>query len=367
MTKKRWVDTSYIVSQGYWAVGEYKVWVSSSAYVPYTAYRYVDTSHWVTEYYWVEVYKPVNFTVIKGTDSYGWSVYAFAAQTKGTREVTYNQERYLANVYIIDYKPARGGRIYAEKYVFIYKIVKELRTRTKWVSSGYWQAYTAYKLVDTSHWETRTGKYWVDTSYKVESGYWQEYNEKQWIDTSRYEYRDVWISSGFYTEPIHRKVIIEKTPKYIFTKWHINKDGNPCGMFLKVSWILDNSINSNENSNNASNGQSVNNQSPKKISPIYIYQDINRYNNKPVEKTELLSKNITPSETGSVEVFSIFNFAGDEKSICYIYLFTEDGPSVHLYLSNPINGFVYININYNGTEKDADKWLGGNNFGEVIF
>lgn len=362
IVKKRWVDTSYTVNQGYWAYDEYKVWVKSSAYVPYTAYRYVDTSHWVTEYYWVEVYKPVNFTVIKGTDSYGWSVYSFAAQTKGMQQVTYNGEKYYAIVYVINYKPARGGQIYAEKYVFLYKIVKEQRTRTKWVSSGYWEAYTAYKLIDTSHWETRTGKHWVDTSYRVESGYWQEYTEKQWVDTSHYEYRDVWVNSGFYTEPLHGKITIQKDPKYIFTKWHKDENGSECKMYLKISWeIFDNNQNENQKSNQ------IDVQVSKKISKIYVYQETYRYKNNPVDKNDLYLKNIVPSQSGFVEFFSFFNYAGDQRSTCHIYLFTEDNQAIHAYFSNPINGFKSVNIKYDGTLKDADRWLGGNGFGQAEF
>jgi len=215
---------SYTVSRGHWETGQYRVWVNSSSVVAYTAYRYVDTSHWETTISYVEVQKPVFFSVLHGTDSYGWSVYSFAAKFTGMKQVTYNGERYLANVYVIDYRPARGGRVYAVKYVFLIKFVKEKRVGAKWVSSGYWQPYTAYRTIDTSRWETRTGRHWVDTSYTVSSGYWQAYTEKQWVDTGYYEDSRVWVSSGYYAEPMHGRVTVQKSPEYVFTMPSLSRE-----------------------------------------------------------------------------------------------------------------------------------------------
>jgi hypothetical protein len=351
---KRWIDTSYTVSQGHWETGQHKVWVTSSEYVPYTAYRYVDTSHYETEYYYVDVYKPVNFTAIKGTDSYGWSVYSFAAKTKGMQQVTYNGSKYLAVVYVINYKPARGGQIYAEKYVFLYKIVKELHSKKVLVKTGYWQPYTDYKKTDTSHWETKYDRYWIDTSYKVDTGYWEDYTGKQWIDTSHYEYMNVLIKSGYYSEPLHGKIKVEKSPKYVFTRWHKNEDGESCGMDLKIIWELD-------------NGDLEEGSEPEKISEIRVYQNTVRYKDNGTDKKDLFSEKIKPADAGSVSFFSEFDFAGDWNSVCHIYLFAEDGKSVHAYFANPINGFGSINIKYEGTAKNADIWSGGNDYGEAIF
>jgi len=216
--------------------------------------------------------------------------------------------------------------------------------------------------VDNSHWETRTERYWVDTSYRVESGYWEEYTEKKWVDTSYYDYKKTWVSSGYYAEPIHGKVIVEKTPEYIFTRWHKSGDGSICGMDLKVSWIIDNSDLDSGSGEDPGEEQSL-----KKISKVYIFQNICRYKDNPVEKVDLYSKNIEPCESGSIELFSTFDFAGSEESLCHIYLFTEEGESVHVYFSNPVNGFKSINIDNDGTSKDADIWLGGQSSGEIIF
>jgi len=352
--KKRWVDTSHTVSQGYWKTGEYRVWVESSSVVPYTYNRYVDTSHWETITSYAEVQKPVFFSVIFGTDSYGWSVYSFASKAKGMKQVIYKGEKYLVNVFVIDYRPARGGQVYAVKYVFIIKFVEEKRVSTKWVSSGYWQTYTAYKTVDTSHWETGTGRHWVDTSYTVNSGYWEEYTERQWVDTGHYSESRVWVNSGHYGQPLHGKVTVNKSPEYIFTRWHRDSGGKDCGMDLEVSWEIDNSM--------LAEGEPE-----KKISRVYIYQETVRYKERGIVKTVLENKQVGPSALGEVKTFSSFDYAGSQDSILHIYLYALSGEVVHVYFSNPVNGFRSINIDYSGTSSGPEDFLGGDCYGEVIF
>ena len=352
--KQRWVDTSYTVSGGHWETGQYRVWVKSSSVVPYTAYRYVDTSHWETTTSYVEVQKPVFFSVLFGTDSYGWSVYSFAAKFTGMKQVMYNGEKYLVNVYVIDYRPARGGRVYAVKYVFLIKFVKEKRVSAKWVSSGYWQPYTAYKTIDTSRWETRTGRNWVDTSYTVNSGYWQAYTEKQWVDTGYYEDTRVWVNSGYYAEPLHGRVTVQKSPEYVFTKWHKDGLGRDCGMELIVNWEIDNSM--------LPEGEPE-----KKISKVHIYQETVRYKDRGSAMTVIKNSNISPAAIGQVEAFSSFDYAGSDQSILHIYLHALSGEVVHVYFNNPINGFRSINIKYSGTSSSPEEFLGGNYYGEVTF
>ncbi len=354
VTLKRWVDTSYVVNQGYWATGEYKVWVVDKKTVPHTTYKYIDTSHWETRYRDVQTLIPVNFTIYKGTDSYGWSVYAFAAKPTGLRQVTYNGETYMAEVWVIDYKPYMGGWIHAEKWVFRYKFVIKREYYSVWVQSGYWQSYTYYETIDNSHWETRTGKYWVDTSYVVNQGYWEDYTTKEWVDTSHYEYRNVWVNDGYYTTPIHGKIYVEKDPKYIFTRWHKDSTGDECCMRLKVSWEIDNSQNKVGEEN-------------KKIVKAYIYEDVVRYKNKGIDKVIIFNSEVKESESGSITTVTKFDYAGSVESILHIYLFSQDGQTIHVYFNNPINGFRSINIDYVGTNSDADGWFGGNNYGEVIF
>src|SRR5665647_3009550 len=97
--RQRYVDTSYTLNQGYYKTGEYRVWVEEKNIQSYIAKRYIDTSHWETRYRSVDKIIPVNFTVINGTDSYGWSVYSFASQACGMQKVSYNGTQYMAAVY----------------------------------------------------------------------------------------------------------------------------------------------------------------------------------------------------------------------------------------------------------------------------
>lgn len=354
VVNRKWVDSSYVVSQGYWKTGEYKVWIESWRLDSYTAYKYVDTSHYETRYEDVETITPVNFTIIEGTTSYGWSVYSFAAESHGLQLVTYNGEKYFAEKYVIDYKPSKGGRIYAVKWVYIRKYTKIRNYYSEWVSSGYWQAYTAYRSVDQSHWETRTDRYWVDTSYKVERGYWEEYKNREWVDTSHYENVKKWVTDGYFIEPIHGEVIIEKNPKYVFTKWHKDSQGNDCCMDIKVSWKLFNPETGVPDTTN-------------KIGRLYIYEEVCRYKDKGIDKVEIFNSQIPESFQGSVEATIKFDFAGNMESILHIYLYSTTGASAHVYFSNPVNGYRSINIKKEGTTSNANEWLGGNDFGKVEF
>ena len=354
VTGQRWVDTSYIVKDGYYATGQYKVWVEQKDLVPYTEKRWVDTSHWETKHRYVEKVVPVNFTVISGTDSYGWSVYAFAAQTRGMQQVLYNGSNYMAYVYVIDYRPVRGGHIYAVKYVFVYRFDKEIQYYSEYVSSGYWQYYTAYKYVDNSHWETRTGRYWVDTSYTVNSGHWENVTERRWVDTSYYKDSMVWVNSGFYTEPIHGWISVKKDPLYVFTRWHKDGSGKECGMDLEVSWKIDNSL--------LEPGEK-----PAEFSRAYIYEEVKRYAEQGTEKVIIYNDDIKAAAEGSISTTAGFDYAGSSESILHIYLYTQGGQSVHAYFSNPINGYRSINMSADGTGSGPDSWLGGNNYGKASF
>lgn len=354
VARQRWVDTSHTVSQGYYRTGEYNVWVEEKNIRSYVAKRYVDTSHWETRYRYVDKTVPVNFTVIEGTDSYGWSVYAFAAQARGMQQITYNGGRYMAVLYVIDYRPARGGRVYATKYLFLYKFVMVQEAYSVMVSSGYWENYTVRYLADTSHWETRTGRYWVDTSYRVTGGYWEGYSEKEWVDTSRYESENFWVKDGYYEEPLHGKVTVGKDPQYIFTRWHKDNGGSECGMSLKVSWEID-------------TAGLLPGQVTKKIISANIFEEVNRYKDKGTDKVVIYNGAVSPASAGSINTFTLFNFAGNENSVLHIFLSAEGGQVIHIYFSNPVNGFRSINIDSGGTVSAPDGWLGGNNYGEIIF
>ena len=352
--RNKWVDTSYIIKQGYWKVGQYSVWVPSKTIVSYTAYRYVNTSHYERRYRDVTIWIPTYFTVIIGTNQYGWDVYAFAAKPAGLKRVSYKGNIYWAEKWVINYKPYRGGRIYAEKWVFRSKLITYREYYNVWINSGYWQPYTAYKVVDNSHWETKVGKYWVDTSYKVERGYWEEYIVKEWVDTSYYEHKKIFVRDGYYVPPLHGEVVVEKSPKYVFTKWHKNARGEECNMELKVTWSLDNS--------EISPGEEE-----KKINSIYIYENVCRFENNGIDKVIIYNDSVPASAKGSIDTIIKFNYSGGEDSILHIYLYAQSGESAHIYFSNPINGYRSINISSNGSSSNANTWLGGNYCGKVEF
>jgi hypothetical protein len=354
VVNRKWVDSSYVVSQGYWKTGEYKVWIESWRFDSYTAYKYVNSSHYETRYKDVETITPVNFTIIEGTTSYGWSVYSFAAKSRGLQLVTYKGAKYFAEKYVIDYKPSKGGRIYAVKWVYIRKYTKVRKYYSEWVSSGYWKAYTVYKLVDQSYWETRIGKHWVDTSYEVERGYWEDYKDREWVDTSHYENVKKWVTDGYFTEPIHGEVVIEKNPKYVFTKWHKDSQGNDCCMDVKVSWKL---FNPETGIPDATN----------KINRLHIYEEVYRYKEKGTDKVEIFKYHIPESSQGSIKATAKFDFAGSIESVLHVYLYSTTGASVHVYFSNPVNGYRSINIKKEGTSLDANEWLGGNDSGKIEF
>ena len=352
--EKEWVDTSHTVNQGYWKTEEYRVWITSSIKIPETDYRWVSTSRWERRYRYVETWIPVNFVIYVGTDSYGWSVYSFAAKPKNSITIIYNGNRYRAKKWVIDYRPSFGGRVYATKYLCYEKEVQVKEYYDVWVSSGFWQSYTTYKSVDTSHWETGTRRVWMDTSYIIPSGYWHYSTKKKWVDTSHYEFRPAWITDGFYAEPFHGEVTVEKNPAYIFTKWHRNQNDEECSMELNISWKID-------------NDELPEGEEEKEIVRIDVYQDLNRYSNKGIEKVTVFNGNVPSSAEGSINTITKFNYSGSEESILHIYLYTQGGESAHVYFNNPINGFRSINLMPEGSSSSANTWLGGNSYGKIEF
>ena len=198
------------------------------------------------------------------------------------------------------------------------------------------------------------GKYWVDTSYKVERGYWEEYIVKEWVDTSYYEHKKIFVRDGYYVPPLHGEVVIEKNPKYVFTKWHKNTMGEECNMELKVTWNLDNS-------------EIPPGEEEKKINSIYIYENVCRFENNGIDKVIIYNDSVPASAKGSIDTIIKFNYSGGEDSILHIYLYAQSGESAHIYFSNPINGYRSINISSNGSSSNANTWLGGNYYGKVEF
>ncbi len=352
--KKEWINTTYTINSGYWKTEEYLIWVNSSTVLPYIDHRWVDTSHAVRRFREISKWIPANFIIYVGTNSYGWGVYSFAAKAMGSVTIIYNGNRYHARKWVIDYKPIYGGRVKATKYLIYGKEITSREYYNVWVSSGYWQPYTAYRTIDASHWETRTRSVWVNTSYDESQGYWNYYTQRDWIDSSHYEYEPVWVAEGFYTSPLNGEVIIQKDPKYIFTKWHKDSIGDESQMNLKISWEIDNSM-------------LLEGEEEKEIIRVNVYEDIVRFNGQGNERVLIYNSSVTPSQMGTIETVTSFGYSGIENSTVHIYLYSQNGESAHIYFSNPINGFRSINLGEEGSNSDANKWLGGNNYGKIKF
>ncbi len=356
-TRKVWVDDSYKVRRGYWKTETYRVWVNSGYTHYYQARKWVDTSHYEIRYRTITGWVPVNLTIYMGCSSYGWGVYSFASKYAGSTIIRYRGRRYKAIKEVIDYRPVYGGRVYAKRYRCYRKEVKVRQPYRVWISSGYWKTYMDNYHVDTSHWETRTKKVWVDTSYVVNKGHWEyrdekvlvkdgyfeEYTAHRWIDTSYYETKKVWIEDGYYAKPLHGTVTVRKEPRYVFTRWHKNEAGEESEMELEVKWDIENG----------------------KIEKVKVYEDLHRFDEKGIERIDICNKHLDPKQKGSISSNVKFENAGSEESKLHIYLYSSDGRVAHVYFSNPINGFRSINIKEDGIDKDADEWLGGNNFGEI--
>ena len=411
-----WVDTSHNVWvesgywQSYWVDTSHNVWVDTShnAWVSsgYSQNVWVDTSHWVwvtsgcyedqkvwveghyeTRYREVEDWQPCVLTfvyqllpsepknvILSKWDDSDETVYEGIINGIMYR---YYKSYYLVlpgnNLFVPDLWPDDLWVLFKIKYKCceVLNWIKEAYSvwvppdynkewvdTSHWVKQGYWQSYTYRNWVDTSYmvesgyWEDYTERIWVDTSYNV----WvsEGHYEKRWVDTSHYETRDVWVEDGFYTSPLHGEVIVEKSPRYIFTRWHKDQNNEECSMELNVSWKVDNS--------NLSEGEEE-----KEIVRIYIYQDICRFNNKGVEKVTIFNGNVTPSVEGSINTITKFDYSGTEESILHIYLYAQNGESAHIYFSNPINGFRSINLMSEGSNSDANTWLGGNNYVKFEF
>jgi len=404
-----WVISGYnkTVKEAYWVDTSHMAWVNSGYWTTVKEAYLVDTSHyedqkvWVkghyeTRYRNVEDWQPCDVTFVVSTEYDKWWklewLWGTSERSQNFFKGTINGTMYKYEKFYIyygkfgfwddldkqfpdyDFDLNHPFKIRYECYEVLnwkkeaYSVwvegnwKREWVDTSHWVKSGYWQSDTYVAWVDTSylksegHWETK--KEWVDTSYTVSQGYWE--TKKEWVDTSHWEtsgyWKDkkVWVEDGFYTSPLHGEVIIEKSPRYIFTRWHKDQNNEECSMELNVSWKVDNS--------NLSEGEEE-----KEIVRIYIYQDICRFNNNGVEKVTIFNGNVTPSVEGSINTITKFDYSGNEESILHIYLYAQNGESAHVYFSNPINGFRSINLMSEGSNSDANTWLGGNNYGKFEF
>ena len=386
---KRWVDTSYVANSGYWSNDSYQVWVDTShwqnggywssenynvwinsghyavntysVYINsgYTSYTWVNSGYWRTYSYniWVSsgyfnIEKSGYWEIV---EEYGWSINrqypvigsAGHAQWRVVYiyhwvDTSHYETRYSSNWVDTSHWQSR----------YVDTSHWEQRQSTYWVDTSHWETRQRSVWKDTSfflyegHWETRSGSHWVDTSHTVSQGYWENYTTYTWVDTSYSETKKVWTTSGYFADPIHGEIIVEKYPKYVFTKWHKDSEGEEASMSLKINWKVDNSL--------IGFGEEK-----RKINRIYIYEDVMRYNDKGIDKVIIYDGTFIAAEEGSLDFEVKFDYAGSEESLLHVYLYAENGETGHISFQNPINGFRSININQGGTGTNPDVWLGG--------
>ena len=386
---KRWIDTSYRVNQGYWFNSSYQVWVDTSHWENsgywttenyniwvnsgyhrtntysvwvnsgYTSYNWVNSGYWRTYSYNVWVSSGYQILEAHGywkiVEEYGWGInrlYPVIGSAGHAQWVTYYTYRWVDT----SHSETRYSSSWVDTSHWESRYVDtshwEQRQNTYWVDTSHWETRQRSVWKDTSsyirqgHWETKSENRWVDTSYTVYQGYWQNYSTYEWVDTSYNETKKVWITSGYFANPMHGQVIVEKQPQYVFTKWHKDSSGEEASMSLKITWKIDNSEISSESDK-------------RKINKVYIYEDVVRYNEKGIEKIILFDGSVPSAEEGSMDTVTKFEYAGSAESILHVYLYAENGEVGYISFKNPINGFRSININSSYSSLSPDLWLGG--------
>jgi hypothetical protein len=150
----------------------------------------------------------------------------------------------------------------------------------------------------------------------ISQGYWEPYQ--------------VWVPSGYWTEPLHGKVSISKAPAYAFTKWHwLTEDGQwhndqdePAHLDFTISWQTD-----------------------KAVKSIEADTVVHRYDrHASVDHTNLTSMALSPpSAQGEIKTVGRYEHAG--MGIHRFILAATDGSKCVITCEIPINGFKSLNSN----------------------
>jgi hypothetical protein len=395
--KKVWIDTSSPVIQGYWATGEHRVWVPRSVTVQYQEREWVDTSAWVDVNRWIDqpymvwinsgYYKNVwvssgyhhiitsdvwissgyyvihSYTEWETREDPGWAInkeypihgsggYAVLKTRHERVWVDTSHFKTVKKKVWVDTSHWEVRYVDTSRWETRYKLVKV--TDRIWVPGGYWRNVTRYKELPYGHWETRYGRHWVDTSYIQGQGYWHTFIVNEWIDTSYYDQQKVWITDGYYASPLKGTVTIEKTPRYVFTRWHKDGKGKEASMELRIRWKVDNE--------DLPEGEAK-----KEIIRINVYQDVIRYGGRGKEKVTIFNGSVKRSEEGFIDTVTRFEHSGSDESMLHIYLYSQTGQVGHVKISNPINGFRSINIKDDGAGPNHSIWLGGWSYETLYF
>lgn len=187
---------------------------------------------------------------------------------------------------------------------------------TLWHDMGY------YAWQDTSHYE------WRQVSVLISQGYWEPYQ--------------VWVFSGYWTEPLHGTVTITKAPAYAFTNMH---------------WLTDDGQWHSEQDEAAHLDFTVSWQTEKPITSIHEYAIVRRYNRyHSIDRIEILSTNLSVSEaSGTVISKAEYEHAG--RGTHYFVLVAADGSRCLITCEIPINGFRSLGTNINNAKVPNSMFL----------
>jgi len=208
-TKVEWIDTSHMLYQGYWKDLTHSVWIDTSQWVSsgywgedLTESVWVDTSHneWVEEGHWESEWVDTSHNVWVEDGHWVWVSSGYTANRwVVTSHWVWVSSGYTANRWVDTSHWAYVGSKLTWVSSGYWQSYWVDTSHNVWVESGYWQSYwvdTSHNVwVEEGHWES----YWVDTSHNVwvEEGHWESY----WVDTSQYVWVDTshnaWVSSGY--------------------------------------------------------------------------------------------------------------------------------------------------------------------------
>ncbi len=167
-----WEDTTEWVDTSHWETHMEDVWVESGYW------------NWVSDYYWTYSLKLLRS-----------DIYVVYVSTEGQLGWPYVRES--------------GDRVYTFDVVYIFEAPARYRAEVN---------AAIYEKVWYQEWYSTP--VWVDTSH------WEQQQRSVWIESGNWESRKKWVESGYWAEPLHGTITVQKTPSYVFTKWHwLTPDG----------------------------------------------------------------------------------------------------------------------------------------------
>lgn len=289
-----WVDTSHWedvlewVDTSHWETRSEEVWVESG---------YWD---WVSDYYWA-----YTLTLIR-TDSGIEYV-----SSEGQIGWSYNREA--------------ANRIYVFNVQYIYE------------SPGRWRAVWDAQIYEKNwYMEWYSKPYWVDTSH------WELQEKPVWVSSGNWETRKKWVESGYWAEPLHGTITVQKTPSFVFTKWHwLTQDGNwhsyideRAHVRITISWTCE-----------------------KPVDGTSHYAEVTRNDDLGSVDRILIATHVFPDgeASGEMQTVTEYEHAGNAKHTFELHAL--DGSVTKVYFEIPVNGFNGVNTGENSIDSDENEFL----------